>query len=208
MPGTGTVRSLLPAGPCGQSVAMQRLVSSILNCTPSLTWRLSASLSLGSASTRRSPATSGRCWACRRLAMVAVKGARCQGTGRGYIVSCALRRLEHALVPVVGSNAIRIFKRCCQESRRADVDFKKMPKRGWLKHHGPKLQGSVSSNNNKHELLLGSCLTAHAASPSLGELPLRMHVRRNEPTSTSTCRCGASACAEAFIRCRQAALIP
>jgi len=32
-------------------------------------------------------------------------------------------------------------------------------------------------------LLLGSCLTAHAsrASPSLGELPLRMHVRI-EPT--------------------------
>ena len=27
MPGKGTIRSLLPAGPCGQSVAMQRLVS-------------------------------------------------------------------------------------------------------------------------------------------------------------------------------------
>ena len=83
-----------------------------------LTGRLSASLSLCSASTRRSPATSGRCWACRRLAMVADKGARWQGTGCGYIVSCALRRLKHvhALVPVVGSNAIRIFKRCCPQT--------------------------------------------------------------------------------------------
>ena len=33
------------------------------------------------------------------------KGARRQGIGRGYMV-CALRRLKHALVPVVGSNAI------------------------------------------------------------------------------------------------------
>ena len=79
------------------------------------------SLSLGSASTRRSPATSGRCWACRRLAMVAVKGARWQGTGRGYMVSCALRRLKHALVPVVGSNAIRIYKRCCPQT--PDMNF-------------------------------------------------------------------------------------
>ena len=210
MPGTGTVRSLLPAGPCGQSVAMQRLVSSILNCTPSLTWRLSASLSLGSASTRRS-------LACNNLRQLpgfqtvgngVRQGRQMAGNWARLHSVRALRRLTRALVPVVGSNAIRIFKRCCQESRRADVDFKKMPKRGLLKHDGPKLQGSVSSNNNKHELLLGSCLTAHAASPSLGELPLRMHVRRNEPTSTSTCRCGASACAEAFIRCRQAALIP
>ena len=54
--------------------------------------------------------------ACRRLAMVAIKGARWQGTGRGYIVSCAQRRLKHALVPVVGSNAIRIFKRCCPQT--------------------------------------------------------------------------------------------
>ena len=84
--------------------------------TRSLTGRLLASLSLGSASNRRSPPTSGRCWACRRLAMVAVKDARWQGTGRGYIVSCALRRLKHALVPVVGSNAIRIFKRCCPQT--------------------------------------------------------------------------------------------
>ena len=35
---------------------------------------------------------------------------------RLHIVSCALRRLKHALVPVVGSNAIRIFKRCCPAS--------------------------------------------------------------------------------------------
>ena len=86
--------------------------------TRSLAERLSASLSLCSASTRRSPATSGRCWACRRLAMVADKGARWQGTGRGYIVSCALRRLKHALVPVVGSNAIRIFKRLLSTGAR------------------------------------------------------------------------------------------
>ena len=102
-------------------------------CTPSLTWKLLASLSLGSASTRRSPATSGRCWACRRLAMVAVKGARWQGTGRGYMVSCALRRLKHALVPVVGNNAIHIFKCCRPDTRvetRADMDFEKMPMRG------------------------------------------------------------------------------
>ena len=87
--------------------------------TRSLTGRLSASLSLGSASTRRSLASSGRCWTCRRLAMVADKGARWQGTGCGYIVSCALRRLKHALVPVLGSNAIRIFKRCCPQTRDA-----------------------------------------------------------------------------------------
>ena len=35
-------------------------------CSPSLTGRLSASLSLGPASTRRSPATSGRCWLADR----------------------------------------------------------------------------------------------------------------------------------------------
>ena len=71
--------------------------------------------------------------------------------------------------------------------------------RGLLKRDDPTVQGSVSS---KYQLLLGSCLTAHAsrASPSLGELPLRMHVR-NETIPTSTCRCGASACVEAFIRC-------
>ena len=84
--------------------------------TRSLTGRLSASLSLCSASTRRSPATSGRCWACRRLAIVADKGARWQGTGCGYIVPCNLRWLKHALVSVVGSNAIRIFKRCCPQT--------------------------------------------------------------------------------------------
>ena len=69
---TGTVRRpyALPG-----SIAMQRLVSSELKVyTISDTGRLSASLSLGSASTRRSSATSGRCWACRRLGMVAVKG--------------------------------------------------------------------------------------------------------------------------------------
>ena len=111
---TGTVRRpyALPG-----SIAMQRLVSSELKVyTISDTGRLSASLSLGSASTRRSSATSGRCWACRRLGMVAVKGARWQGTGRGYIVSCALHRLKHALLPVVGSNAIRIFKCCCPQT--------------------------------------------------------------------------------------------
>jgi hypothetical protein len=60
--------------------------------------------------------------------MVADKGARWQGIGRGYIVSCALRRLKHALVPVVGSNAIRIFKRLTNVAvhrlqTRADMNF-------------------------------------------------------------------------------------
>jgi len=80
-----------------------------------------------------------------------------------------------------------------------------MPTRGLLKRDDPKVQGSISS---KHQLLLGSCLKAQTsgASPSLEELPLRMHVRNeNEPTPTSHCRCGASACAEAFIRWMQAA---
>ena len=62
------------------------------------------------------------------MAMVADKGARWQGTDRGYIVSCALRRLKHALVPVVGSNAIRIFKRLTNVAvhrlqTRADMNF-------------------------------------------------------------------------------------
>ena len=78
--------------------------------------------------------------------------------------------------------------------------------RGLLKRDDPKLQASVAST---HQVLLGSCLTAHAsgASPSLGELPLRMHVR-NEPIPRCLLSCGASACAEAFIRLRLAALIP
>ena len=73
-----------------------------------------------------------------------------------------------------------------------------------LKDDDPKLQASVSS---KHQVLLGSCLTAHAsgASPSLGELPLRMHVR-NEPIRRRLLSCGASAYAEAYIRWRHAAL--
>jgi len=81
-----------------------------------------------------------------------------------------------------------------------------MPIRGLLKRDDPKLQASVAS---KHKVLLGSCLTAHAsgASPSLGELPLRMHVR-NEPMPRRLLSCGASACAEEFIRCRHAALTP
>ena len=47
--------------------------------------------------------------------------------------------------------------------------------RGLLKRDDPKLQASVAST---HQVLLGSCLTAHAsgASLSLGELPLRMHM--------------------------------
>ena len=62
--------------------------------------------------------------ACRPLAMVAIKGARWQGTGRGYIVLCAQRRLKHALVPVVGSNAIRIFKSCSPQTPDARyMDF-------------------------------------------------------------------------------------
>ena len=76
--------------------------------------------------------------------------------------------------------------------------------RGLLKRDDPKLQASVAS---KHQVLLGSCLTAHAsgASPSLGELPLRMHVR-NEPIRRRLLSCGASAYAEAYIRWRHAAL--
>ena len=46
--------------------------------------------------------------------------------------------------------------------------------RGLIKRDDPKLQASVHT----HQVLLGSCLTAHAsgASLSLGELPLRMHM--------------------------------
>jgi len=60
-----------------------------------------------------------------------------------------------------------------------------------------------------HQVLLGSCMTAHAsgASLSLGELPLRMHVR-NEPISRRLLSCGASSDAEAFIRWKHAALTP
>ena len=78
--------------------------------------------------------------------------------------------------------------------------------RGLLKRDDPKLQASVAS---KHQVLLGSCLTAHAsgASPSLGELPLRMHVC-NEPIPRSLLSCGASAYAEVFIRWRHAVLTP
>ena len=78
--------------------------------------------------------------------------------------------------------------------------------RGVLKRGDLELQASVAS---KHKVLLGSCLTAHAsgASPSLGELPLRMHVR-NEPIPRRLLSCGASAYAEAFIRSRHAALTP
>jgi hypothetical protein len=69
--------------------------------------------------------------------------------------------------------------------------------RGLLKRDDPKLQASVAST---HQVLLGSCLTAHAseASLSLGELPLRMHVR-NEPITRRLLSYGASADAEAFI---------
>ena len=47
--------------------------------------------------------------------------------------------------------------------------------RGLIKRDDPKLQASVAST---HQVLLGSCLTAHAsgASLSLGDLPLRMHM--------------------------------
>jgi len=47
--------------------------------------------------------------------------------------------------------------------------------RGLLKRGDLELQASVAST---HQVLLGSCLTAHAsgASLSLGELPLRMHM--------------------------------
>jgi len=78
--------------------------------------------------------------------------------------------------------------------------------RGLLKRDDPKLQASVAST---HQVLLGSCLTAHAseASLSLGELPLRMHVR-NEPITRRLLSYGASADAEAFIPWRPAALTP
>ena len=87
----GTVRRYALQGPADSPSPCSGWCHPISMCTPSLTWKLLASLSLGSASTRRSPATSGRCWACRQLAMVAVKGARWQGTGRGYMVSSVLR---------------------------------------------------------------------------------------------------------------------
>ena len=80
-----------------------------------------------------------------------------------------------------------------------------MPIRGLLKRDDPKLQASVAF---KYQVLLGSCLTAHAsgASPSMRELPLRMHVMMRTmslyldvyyPVS-----CGASAYAEAYIHWR------
>jgi len=82
-----------------------------------------------------------------------------------------------------------------------------MPMRGLIKRDDPKLQASVAST---HQVLLGSCLTAHAsgASLSLGELPLRMMHVRNEPIPSRLPSCGASADAEAFIRWRHAALTP
>ena len=86
------------------------------------------------------------------------------------------------------------------------MNFSKMPMRGLLKRDDLKLQACVAS---KHLVLVGSCLTAHAsgASPSLGELPLRMHVR-NEPIPRCLLSCGASAYAEAYIRRRHASLTP
>jgi len=51
--------------------------------------------------------------------------------------------------------------------------------RGSLKRDDPKVNAASHPNTSSQQLLLGSYLTAHAsgASPSLGELPLRMHVR-------------------------------
>ena len=80
---------------------------------------------------------------------------------------------------------------------------------GLIKRDDPKLQASVAS---KHKVLLGSCLTAHAsgASPSLGELPLRMHMCAMSLYLDvyRLLSCGASSDAEAFIRWRHAALTP
>ena len=63
-----------------------------------------------------------------------------------------------------------------------------------------------------HQVLLGSCLTAHAsgASLSLGELPLRMHMCAMSLYLDvyRLLSCGASSDAEAFIRWRHAALTP
>ena len=110
LPGqTGTVRRYALPG----FIALQRLVSPELKVYTISDREALSELVADSASTRRSPSTFGRCWACRRLAMVADKGARWQGTGRGYIVSCALRQLKHALVPVVGAairSAFSIFQ--------------------------------------------------------------------------------------------------
>ena len=82
--------------------------------------------------------------------------------------------------------------------------------RGLLKRDDPKLQASVAF---KYQVLLGSCLTAHAsgASPSMRELPLRMHVMRTMSLYLDVyypVSCGASAYAEAYIRWRHAALTP
>jgi len=59
-----------------------------------------------------------------------------------------------------------------------------------------------------HQVLLGSCLTAHAsgASLSLVELPLRMHMCAMSLLPRRLLSCGASAYAEAYIRWRHAAL--
>ena len=77
--------------------------------------------------------------------------------------------------------------------------------RGLLKRDDPKLQASVHTPGAAGQLYP----TEHAsgATLSLGELPLRMHVR-NEPIPRCLLSCGASACAEALIRWRHAALTP
>ena len=79
------------------------------------------------------------------MAMMAVKGARWQRSGCGYI-ACALCRLQHVIVPVVGSN-----EQCdphfqtlpSRLQTRAVMDIYKMPMRGLLKRDDQKLQGSV-----------------------------------------------------------------
>ena len=62
----GTVRRYALPGPADSQSPCSGWGRPISTCTPSLAWRLLASLSLGSASTRRSPATSGRCWLADR----------------------------------------------------------------------------------------------------------------------------------------------
>ena len=116
-PVKGAVKRYSQPGPAASQSPCRGWCRQIPRCTPSLTWRLSASLSLGSALTRRSRATSGSCWAWGRLATMASRASD-GGTSRSYLV-CALCRLKHAFMRLWAAIRYSIFKRCRPDSRRA-----------------------------------------------------------------------------------------
>ena len=128
-PVKGAVKRYSLPGPAASQSPCRGWCRQIPRCTPSLTWRLSASLSLGSALTRRSRATSGSCWASRRLATMGVKGVRWQGTSRSYLVG-ALCRLKHAFMRSWAAMQYSIFKRCRRDSRRALTSTSRRCRRG------------------------------------------------------------------------------